>query len=192
MNENERDKWDDAIRSRLKDFEADTTPADWEAIADRLPGKAPVPLRRTRRYWTVAAAIAALSLLSGGIYFYERSDSRACLDSRRANGGRGQDRGRVRPSARGANPLAGYRRRAGREGNKRSESSPGVGSGVARRKPGQGRNHAGHRSRGRAGYVARCRESASGRGVARLGGPEGERRHAGSCADNGGRSGIVR
>ena len=77
MNENERDKWDDAIRSRLKDFEADTTPADWEAIADRLPGKAPVPLRRTRRYWTVAAAIAALSLLSGGIYFYERKAGKA-------------------------------------------------------------------------------------------------------------------
>lgn len=77
MNENERDKWDDAIRSRLKDFEADTTPADWEAIADRLPGKAPVPLRRTRRYWTVAAAIAALSLLSGGIYFYERKAGEA-------------------------------------------------------------------------------------------------------------------
>ena len=51
MSKKERDIWDDAIRSKLEDFEMDTLPGDWEAIADRLPGKAPVPLRRTLRYW---------------------------------------------------------------------------------------------------------------------------------------------
>lgn len=50
MSKKERDIWDDAIRSKLEDFEMDTLPGDWEAIADRLPGKAPVPLRRTLRY----------------------------------------------------------------------------------------------------------------------------------------------
>ena len=95
MNENERDKWDDAIRSRLKDFEADTTPADWEAIADRLPGKAPVPLRRTRRYWTVAAAIAALSLLSGGIYFYERKAGEAIPALASIPAGQTADEGKI-------------------------------------------------------------------------------------------------
>ena len=44
MSKKERDIWDDAIRSKLEDFEMDTLPGDWEAIADRLPGKAPVPL----------------------------------------------------------------------------------------------------------------------------------------------------
>ena len=42
MSKKERDIWDDAIRSKLEDFEMDTLPGDWEAIADRLPGKAPV------------------------------------------------------------------------------------------------------------------------------------------------------
>ena len=38
MSKKERDIWDDAIRSKLEDFEMDTLPGDWEAIADRLPG----------------------------------------------------------------------------------------------------------------------------------------------------------
>ena len=67
MSKKERDIWDDAIRSKLEDSEMDTLPGDWEAIADRLPGKAPVPLRRTLRYW-VAAAVISLLVVSGGIY----------------------------------------------------------------------------------------------------------------------------
>ena len=70
MSKKERDIWDDAIRSKLEDFEMDTLPGDWEAIADRLPGKAPVPLRRTLRYW-VAAAVISLLVVSGGIYLYD-------------------------------------------------------------------------------------------------------------------------
>ena len=71
MSEKERDIWDDAIRSKLEDFEMDTLPGDWEAIADRLPGKASVSLRRTLRYW-VAAAVISLLVVSGGIYLYDR------------------------------------------------------------------------------------------------------------------------
>ena len=71
MSDKERDIWDDLFQSRLKDFEADTDPGDWEAIADRLPGKAPVPLRRTWRYWA-AAAVIALSLVPAGKFLYDR------------------------------------------------------------------------------------------------------------------------
>lgn len=38
MKDKERDIFDDLFRSKLQDFEADTMPGDWEAIADRLPG----------------------------------------------------------------------------------------------------------------------------------------------------------
>ena len=39
MKDKERDIFDDLFRSKLQDFEADTMPGDWEAIADRLPVK---------------------------------------------------------------------------------------------------------------------------------------------------------
>lgn len=71
MENKERDTWDDLFRSKLQDFEADTLPEDWKAIADRLPGKRIVPFRRTVRYW-VAAAVAALLMVTGSIYMYER------------------------------------------------------------------------------------------------------------------------
>ncbi|MDD2953545.1 MAG: porin family protein [Parabacteroides sp.] len=70
MKDKERDIWDDAIRSKLEGFEEDTLPGDWEAVADRLRGKAPVSLRRTLRYW-VAAAVISLLVVSGGIYLYD-------------------------------------------------------------------------------------------------------------------------
>ena len=34
MKDKERDIFDDLFRSKLQDFEADTMPGDWEAIAD--------------------------------------------------------------------------------------------------------------------------------------------------------------
>lgn len=71
MKEKDRDIWDNAIRSKLDDFEVETMPGDWEAIADRLPGRVPVPLRRTLRYW-VAAAIISLLVVSGGIYLFDQ------------------------------------------------------------------------------------------------------------------------
>lgn len=75
MSKKDRDIWDDAIRSKLEDFEVDAVPGDWEAIADRLPGKAPVPLRRVLRYW-VAAAVISLLVVSGGIYLYDNKTDR--------------------------------------------------------------------------------------------------------------------
>lgn len=46
MKDKERDIFDDLFRSKLQNFEADTMPGDWEAIADRLPVKKSVPFRR--------------------------------------------------------------------------------------------------------------------------------------------------
>lgn len=67
--EKDRDRLDDLFRSKLQDFEVDTMPEDWEAIADRLPVKAPIPFRRTLRYW-VAAAVISLLMITGGGYFF--------------------------------------------------------------------------------------------------------------------------
>lgn len=71
MENRERDTWDDLFRSKLQDFEVDTLPEDWEAIADRLPDKRIVPFRRTVRYWA-AAAVVALLMVTGSIYMYDR------------------------------------------------------------------------------------------------------------------------
>lgn len=66
----ERDTFDDMFRSKLQDFEVDTMPGDWEAIADRLPVKAPVSFRRTLRYWA-AAAVISLLMITGGVYMFK-------------------------------------------------------------------------------------------------------------------------
>lgn len=66
----ERDTFDDMFRSKLQDFEVDTMPGDWEAIADRLPVKVPVPFRRTLRYWA-AAAVVSLLMITGGVYMFK-------------------------------------------------------------------------------------------------------------------------
>jgi opacity protein-like surface antigen len=65
--------WEEAIRSKLKDYEAETAPEDWHAIADRLPErqKRVVPLH-VRRY---AAAVIALLLMSAGGYLYHRQQT---------------------------------------------------------------------------------------------------------------------
>ena len=47
MKDKERDIFDDLCRSKLQDFEADTMPGDWEAIADRLTVKKSVPFRQS-------------------------------------------------------------------------------------------------------------------------------------------------
>jgi hypothetical protein len=71
----ERDQWEDAIRSKLKDFEAETEPEDWTAIAKRLPEvkRAAVVSLRLRRY--AAAIIVALMLSGGGFYYYHRTQT---------------------------------------------------------------------------------------------------------------------
>lgn len=68
--EKERDAFDDIFRSKLQDLEVDTMLGDWEAIADRLPVKAPIPFRRTLRYW-VAAAVVSLLIITGSVYLFK-------------------------------------------------------------------------------------------------------------------------
>lgn len=68
--EKERDRFDDIFRSKFQDFEVDTMPEDWEAIADRLPVKAPIPFRRTLRYWA-AAAVISLLMITGSVYIFK-------------------------------------------------------------------------------------------------------------------------
>ncbi|MCC8144351.1 MAG: outer membrane beta-barrel protein [Tannerellaceae bacterium] len=65
----ERDEIDNIFRSGLHDWEADTLPEDWEAIAGRLDEGKRIPLRRTLRYW-VAAAVASVVVVTGGLYWY--------------------------------------------------------------------------------------------------------------------------
>lgn len=71
----ERDTFDDLFRSKLQDFEADTMPDDWEAIANRLPVKKSVPFRRVLRYW-VAAAVISLLVVTGGVYISNQDQGR--------------------------------------------------------------------------------------------------------------------
>lgn len=71
MKDKERDIIDDLLREKLYDFEADTLPGDWEAIADRLAEKKSVPFRRTLRYWA-AAAVISLLVVTGGVYVMNR------------------------------------------------------------------------------------------------------------------------
>jgi len=70
MKDKERDIIDDLIRSKLYEFEADTSSGDWEAIANRLPRKASIPLYRKASFWAAAAVIALLMVMSG-IYMWD-------------------------------------------------------------------------------------------------------------------------
>ena len=74
MKDKERDTFDDLFCSKLQDFEADTMPGDWEAIADRLAAKKSVPFRRTLRYW--AAAVISLLVVTGGVYVFNQDQNR--------------------------------------------------------------------------------------------------------------------
>ncbi|MDH6304143.1 opacity protein-like surface antigen [Parabacteroides sp. PF5-5] len=68
MKEKERDIFDDLIRSKFQDFEADTNPGDWEAISERLSVTSNQPLRRRWMYRAAAAVITLLMIVSGGVY----------------------------------------------------------------------------------------------------------------------------
>ena len=67
-----RDQWEEDIRNKLLDFEAETDDADWEAIASRLPANNQVGLRKAFRYW-IGAAAAIAAVLLGGIAFYDHT-----------------------------------------------------------------------------------------------------------------------
>ena len=77
MMKEEKGKWEDIIRSKMYDFEADTNPDDWDVISDKLSGGKTVVFKPYRKYaYTVAAAVAAL-LIIGGLYFYSSVDKGA-------------------------------------------------------------------------------------------------------------------
>lgn len=67
MKKGDRDNIDDLFRSKLYDFEVETAPEDWDAIEKRLT-RPSIPFYRKYKYhWMVAAAVAALLVLSFGI-----------------------------------------------------------------------------------------------------------------------------
>jgi len=66
----ERDNINELFRSKLYNFEADTMPEDWEAIASRLPRRPAVPLRRKLAYWAAAAVIALVTGV-GTLHLYK-------------------------------------------------------------------------------------------------------------------------
>lgn len=79
MMNKERDQFDDLFRSKLQDFEVDTLPGDWEAIADRLPGKKVVSFRQTLRYWG-AAAVILLLFTTGGLYLFHADEESMAVE----------------------------------------------------------------------------------------------------------------
>ncbi|MDR0348524.1 MAG: PorT family protein [Tannerella sp.] len=73
---NKLDKWEDIVRSKLKNFEVDVPPEDWNAILDRLPKMRTVHLSK-RRY--AVAAIAGIVLLSAGYFLFNREDKKEAI-----------------------------------------------------------------------------------------------------------------
>ena len=67
----ERDKWEEIIRSKLKDFEVDTPPDDWKAIESRISSKKVV---LSRRWYYAAAVITLFLLITGGYYYFINND----------------------------------------------------------------------------------------------------------------------
>lgn len=70
----EKGQWEDIIRSKIYDFEAETNPDDWDIISDKLSGGKTVMLNSYRRYGYIAAAAVAAMLIVGGLYFYPHED----------------------------------------------------------------------------------------------------------------------
>ena len=68
--EEEKGKWEDIIRSKIYDFEADTNLEDWDVISGKLSsGGKTVALNPYRRFGYAAAAAVAALLIVGGLYF---------------------------------------------------------------------------------------------------------------------------
>ena len=64
-------KWEEQIRSKLYDYEADTYPEDWDAIASKLGGGKIVHINFYRRLTYIASAAAVIALLIvGGVYLF--------------------------------------------------------------------------------------------------------------------------
>ena len=65
----EQGKWEEQIRSKIYDFEADTIPEDWDVIAAGLEGGKIVRLHFYRRLAYIASAAAVIALLIVGGFF---------------------------------------------------------------------------------------------------------------------------
>ena len=67
----EKGKWEEIIRSKLYDIEADTNPDDWDVISAKLSsGGKTVAFSPYRRYGYAAAAAIAALMIVGGLYFF--------------------------------------------------------------------------------------------------------------------------
>ncbi|MDR2147769.1 MAG: PorT family protein [Tannerella sp.] len=75
----EKGKFEEMIRSKLYDFESDTNADDWDGISARLPAGKEVKLFPWKKYISIAAAIALLAVLVGGLYYFNY-ESKSGLD----------------------------------------------------------------------------------------------------------------
>ncbi len=71
MKDKDEHNVEELFRSKLYDFEVDTEPEDWEAIANRLSDSNVVPFRNRLYYWAAAAAVLLL-MVTGGVYWSTR------------------------------------------------------------------------------------------------------------------------
>ena len=83
----ERSKWEEIIRSKLKDYEVDTLPDDWMAIESRLSGK---KVTFSRRWYYAAAIIAVFLLISGGYFYFNRPVEKVLMAEIEKIGGIGE------------------------------------------------------------------------------------------------------
>ncbi|MDR0835651.1 MAG: PorT family protein, partial [Tannerella sp.] len=72
----EKGKFEEEVRSKLYDFESDTNTDDWERIVAKLPAGKTAKLFPLKKYLSVAAAIAVLSVLVGGLYYFNNEAGR--------------------------------------------------------------------------------------------------------------------
>lgn len=71
MTDKEKDSIEHLLRAKLYDYEAETTPGDWEMIANRLPAGQVVPFYR-KVMFRAAAAVFLLLLAFSGVYLFEK------------------------------------------------------------------------------------------------------------------------
>lgn len=69
-----REKWEELVRAKLKNFEADTQPDDWKAILSRLPQHKRMLLLHKWQY--AAAVIIGLFVLSGGYFLISTPENK--------------------------------------------------------------------------------------------------------------------
>jgi len=72
MDIEEKEQWEEIIRSKLVDIEAETDPDLWEVIAERLPAGKKVML--PRRWYYIAAGIAIFIMITGGYFYFNSPD----------------------------------------------------------------------------------------------------------------------